>query len=234
MILKKRDTGTFYTDYEIKVTPDGTPEATKFLSYAPFYIIEDFLTGDMLEEVVNFTDRKNNSLRKGSVIGYSQSDSAQNGLRDSNICFIEDDEFEKYNDYIATRVAEINKNVYCLDLSCFMTPQYTVYDTDQYFNWHPDGPFGVMDRRGLNCIPENLQWRKLSLSIALNNENEYSGGDFQILNGHSNPECNAINTIRMNKGTAVLFPAFSSHRVTAVTTGIRKALVYWFCGPRWK
>lgn len=234
MILKKRNTGTFYTDYEIKITPDGTPDAYRFLTYAPFYVIEDFLSGDMLNEIVDFTDKKNNSLRKGSVIGYNYEASVENNLRDSNIYFLEDDEFEKYNNYIANKVEEINKNVYALDLSCFMTPQYTVYDKGQHFNWHPDGPFGVMDRRGLNCIPDHLQWRKLSLSIALNDESEYSGGDFQIMNAHTNPACNAVNTIRMAKGTAILFPAFSAHRVSPVTAGVRKSLIYWFCGPRWK
>jgi PKHD-type hydroxylase len=234
MILKKRNTGTFYTDYEIKVTPDGTPEIAKFLSYAPFYIMEDFLPPDMLDEIVAFTAKKDNSLRKGSVIGYSNESSIENNMRDSSIYFLEDEEFEKYNDYIAGRISEINKNVYALDLTCFMTPQYTVYDKGQHFNWHPDGPFGIMDRRGLNCIPEQLQWRKLSLSIALNDESEYAGGDFQILNPSSNPTCGAINTVRMSKGTAILFPAFSSHRVSPVTNGVRKSLIYWFCGPRWR
>lgn len=234
MILKKRNSGTFYTDYEIKITPNGTPEAYKFLTYAPFYIVEDFLSGSMLDEIVEFTSRKDNSLIKGSVIGYSQEVSAENNLRDSSIHFIEDEEFEKYNDYIAQRVAEINKNIYCLDLTCFMHPQYTVYDKGQHFNWHPDGPFGLMDRRGLNCTPDHLQWRKLSLSIALNDETEYSGGDFQIMNPHANPTCGAISTIRMAKGTGILFPAFSAHRVSPVTEGVRKTLIYWFCGPRWK
>lgn len=234
MILKKRNTGTFYTDYEIKMIPDGTPEYAKYLVYAPFYIIEDFLSGDLLNQVIEFTERKNNSLYKGSVIGHNYEASVENNLRDSSIYFLEDQEFEIYNDIIAKKIDEVNKNIFGLDLTCFMTPQYTVYSKGQHFNWHPDGPFGVMDRRGLNCIPDDLQWRKLSLSIALNDETEYAGGDFQILNPHANPSCGAINTIRMNKGTAILFPAFTSHRVSPVTDGSRKTLIYWFCGPRWK
>jgi PKHD-type hydroxylase len=234
MLLKNRNTETFYTDYEIELTPDGTPDAYKFLTYAPFYVIEDFLSGDLFKEVVEFTERKNNSLRKGSVVGYNYEASIENNLRDSSVCFVEDDEFEKYNNCIANKVEEINKNIYALELSCYMTPQYTVYDKSQHFNWHPDGPFGVMDRRGMNCIPEHLQWRKLSLSVALNDESEYTGGDFQIINPSANPNCGIINTIRLGKGAAVLFPAYQAHRVSPVIEGVRKTLIYWFCGPRWK
>jgi len=234
MILKNRNSKTFYTDYEIKNIPDGMAHSDRVLRYASYYIIEDFLTDDILKEVTNFTEKKHNSLIKGSVIGYTHQEAEQNNMRDSSIHFMEDVEFEKYNDYIANKVSEINKNIFNLDLSCFMTPQYAVYGKGQHFNWHPDGPLGVLDRRGLNCIPDYLAWRKLSTSIALNDESEYTGGDFQIIDPSANPSCSIVNTIRMAKGTAILFPAFSAHRVSPVIDGTRKSLIYWFCGPRWR
>ena len=234
MQLRSRNSSTFYTDYEIKIMPDGMDEAYKPVTYAPFYITHDFLSKDMLREIRDYTDSLDEQTYMGSVIGMNSKSSAANNYRNSNIFFIEDRAFDKFNDYIVNKVDEINKNVFTLDLQTYMTPQYTLYSQGQYFNWHPDGPMGVMDRRGLNCIPDDLMWRKLSLSIALNDESEYEGGDFQIVNPSSNPECNGINTIRMAAGSSILFPAFSSHRVTSVSRGKRKTLIYWFCGPRWK
>ena len=34
------------------------------------------------------------------------------------------------------------------------------------------------------------------------------------------------------RGTVVAFPSFLYHRVTPVTSGLRKALVAWIAGPR--
>lgn len=234
IVKRKRNSGYFYTDYEMELIPDGTPEIAKFLAYAPFYVINDFIPKSMLEELVEHTKNFDKKLHKGSVIGYDSKSSEDYNIRDSSIYFIDDDEIDKFNDYVADRMFDINKNIYDLDISCYMVPQYTVYGDKQHFNWHPDGPFGVMDRRGLNCIPKDLSWRKLSMSIALNDESEYEGGDLQIINMSGNPSCNAINSIRLGKGSAVVFPAFCTHRVSPVTSGVRKTLVYWFCGPRWK
>lgn len=234
LVKKKREALNFYTDYEMELTPDGIPEAAKFLAYAPFYVIDNFITEPMLGELIDYTSKCDEKLHKGSVIGYTSTLSQEYNIRDSSIHFIEDEQFDRFNNYISDKVVEINKNVYDLDISCYMAPQYAVYGDKQHFNWHSDGPFGVMDRRGMNCIPNNLMWRKLSLSIALNDESEYGGGDFQILNMSANPSCSAINTIRLGKGSAIIFPAFCSHRVSPITLGVRKTLIYWFCGPRWK
>lgn len=234
MIMKSRNSSTFYTDYEIKIVPNGIPEAAKPVTYAPYYITNEFLPKNILSEIRGYVDELDKKTYKGSVIGLDQDKSAEYNYRNSDIFFIKDREFDKFNDYVVSRVEEINKNIFNLDLQTYMHPQYTLYSEGQYFNWHPDGPFGVMDRRGFNCIPDDLMWRKLSLSIALNDESEYEGGDFQIVNGGANPECNAISTVRMEAGASILFPAFAAHRVTPVTKGKRKTLIYWFCGPRWR
>jgi hypothetical protein len=36
-----------------------------------------------------------------------------------------------------------------------------------------------------------------------------------------------------NKGACICFPSYTYHRVTPVTSGIRKSLVVWFRGPKW-
>mgnify|MGYP003351822367 FL=1 len=66
-------------------------------------------------------------------------------------------------------------------------------------------------------------------SVLLLNDG-FEGGLFQINKGlESKPE-----TIEMIKGRLLLFPSFIIHRVTPVTKGIRKSLVTWVEGPRFK
>ena len=232
-----------YTDYEIKYTPHSAigirDESTRLFTYAPYYVMDDFLSSSMVGELNQILNKLDDTTINGSVIGYDEKAAGQHKLRNSNIRFLNSDiegfeEFNKIDQYILKRFSEINKNIFNLDITHYMSPQYTIYDVDQYFNWHPDGPMGVMDRRGLNCIPDDLVWRKLSLSLLLNDETEYKGGDFQILNPSASPDCNAVSTIRAGAGTAIIFPAYSAHRVTPITEGVRKSLVHWFCGPRWK
>ena len=230
MIKLERDKTKFYTDYEIATITENkiTP-----LTYANYYVMENFLNSDEIIAVCNLLEKYDDQTTKGAIIGYSNEEAEAMQLRDSNIYFLNDDkEYEKYNELIVNKVEEINKNIFNLDLTSYMAPQYTLYGQAQYFNWHPDGPLGVLDARGLNCIPSNLNWRKLSMSIILNDD--YEGGNFQILNYSGNPECNGVHTVEMKKGTAILFPSFAAHRVMPVTSGTRKTLIYWFCGPRWK
>ena len=36
------------------------------------------------------------------------------------------------------------------------------------------------------------------------------------------------------KGTLLIFPSYLRHRVLPVTSGVRRSLVAWFWGPKWK
>jgi PKHD-type hydroxylase len=73
--------------------------------------------------------------------------------------------------------------------------------------------------------------RKLSLTLLLNDDNDdFEGGEFQINNGKQETPI----TVDMFKGRAVLFPSFMIHRVKPVTKGVRKSLVVWVLGPKFR
>lgn len=97
--------------------------------------------------------------------------------------------------------------------------QYTVYDgaRGDHFEWHEDRGDG-------SSRPQ----RKLSLTLLLTDPTEYDGGDFEIFNGGS------TKITAKDKGTIIIFPSFIQHRVTPVTRGIRKSLVGWCCGPKFR
>jgi PKHD-type hydroxylase len=96
--------------------------------------------------------------------------------------------------------------------------QYTIYDSsNSHYTWHVD--------HGGNT---NRPPRKLSLVLQLSDPHDYEGGDLEILTD-SEP-------LRVDKerGLVTAFPSYVLHRVTPVTRGIRKTIVVWLTGPRFK
>ena len=74
--------------------------------------------------------------------------------------------------------------------------------------------------------------RKLSLSIMLNDESEFSGGELQMIIDSQTMEKPI--TVPHKRGRFVFFPAFIVHRVAPVKSGTRKSLVFWALGPKFR
>lgn len=137
-------------------------------------------------------------------------------------------ELKPYDDLIIQKCLAENKHIWNLDISSVITTKYLVYDVGKYSDWHLDGGFGV----DAPNMPDNIIWRKLSASVALTDDADYSGGEIEmIVSAH--PSVSHIK-IKPSKGSILLYPPFTSHSISPVTRGTRKTLVYWFCGPRWR
>ena len=95
--------------------------------------------------------------------------------------------------------------------------------------YRPSG-VGDKDSRKTDLWEESRELiRKLSFSMQLSGPDDYEGGNlqFQLDNG----EC--IFAPRQ-KGAVILFDSRLRHRVLPITKGIRKSLVGWCNGPRWR
>lgn len=95
--------------------------------------------------------------------------------------------------------------------------QYTVYHEGGHYSWHDDG-FEVADGKV----------RKISFSLQLSDESEYTGGELQFVNEENTwfaPK---------GQGSLVFFDPRLRHRVRKVKSGTRRALVGWIGGPPWK
>jgi PKHD-type hydroxylase len=90
--------------------------------------------------------------------------------------------------------------------------QFCGYSVGDGFGWHLDVGGG------------QTSTRKLSMSVQLCDDGEYSGGDLELC---ACPQLEA----RRRRGTIIVFPSFLAHRVTAVTRGSRRSLVAWAHGP---
>lgn len=90
--------------------------------------------------------------------------------------------------------------------------QFSTYSVDDSFGWHLDAGGG------------QTSTRKLSMSVQLCDDDEYSGGDLELC------ACTQLDA-RRRRGTIIVFPSFLAHRVTAITHGSRCSLVAWAHGP---
>ena len=75
--------------------------------------------------------------------------------------------------------------------------------------------------------------RKLSTTIWLNEPDEYEGGEFDIEVRGPHDE-SRYDSLKLPKGSIVVFPSNKWHRVRPVTSGVRKSLVTWFRGCPFK
>jgi len=136
-----------------------------------------------------------------------------------------DKPFDSLYQNIGKLIQDYNSNIWRFNLGSIINPfQYTEYHGSEEgkYNWHID------------LGKENYaSHRKLSISIQLSNPSEYEGGDLQIFNPilsnniNPSPETVPYQTISKEQGSIAIFPSFLLHRVTPVTSGIRKSLVLW-------
>jgi PKHD-type hydroxylase len=112
------------------------------------------------------------------------------------------------------------------------------YTNDKYYRFHlsslsegiqfslyqaPSGHYGFHQDTMYNGI-----LRKLSISIQLSDPALYEGGDLEVQCGPHPDTC------PREQGSATVFPSYTLHRVTPVTSGERCSLVCWVTGDAFK
>ena len=114
-------------------------------------------------------------------------------------------------------IHEVNSTTFQFNLKGWSDQiQYTEY-SEEYegkYDWHLDNNSGEYSHR------------KLSISVQLSEKDSYEGGDFEIF--PSTPEFGI--TYTKSIGNAIIFPSFLAHRISPVTKGIRRSLVWWVGG----
>ena len=120
--------------------------------------------------------------------------------------------------------------------------QYTVYGPGEYYGWHNDqgiasyykpvsqGNRGHVGDIATDFVNKNCeQIRKLSFSLLLSDPDTYEGGNLQIMG-----EDGKSYFAPRQRGVLVVFDSRAQHRVQKVKSGVRKSIVGWCCGPRFK
>ena len=161
-----------------------------------------------------------NLKQNKATVGNPNNDEDISKIRKSKTAWIvNNEETSWFYDRMAWITRKLNSQFYKFDLYGFVEDfQYTVYDGEEngHYDYHID------------CGPTDTSPRKFSIVLQLSDSTQYTGGELQILAGTS-PD-----SIPKIRGLVCGFPSFRLHRVTPVTSGIRKTIVIWVSGPAFK
>ena len=176
--------------------------------------LENIFTDQELDEIVIQGNRvkKTSGTVSGSISDY----------RVCDIAWLKSDEVESDFDWVyatlTDAIKKVNNEYFQFDLTHLTALQFTVYDGKNNSNYQKHMDLG-------RSFPN----RKLSFSIQLSNDNEYTGGDLRFHYIKTQPEI-----APRTKGKIIFFPTWMVHDVTPVTQGIRYSLVGWVNGPNFK
>ena len=143
-------------------------------------------------------------------------------------------------------IQRANRENFLYDLRCIdgESMQYTRYQEGQFYGWHNDAglatqykpeSIGARSNSDSEVATKDFistsveQVRKLSFAMQLSDPDDYEGGNVQLLDEAGNSYI-----CPRQRGTIILFDSRTQHRVLKVTKGVRKSIVGWTVGPRWK
>lgn len=138
-------------------------------------------------------------------------------------------------------VYEANKNSsWNYDIDNSEIPQFTIYKKNQHYVWHQDSDFLTKPYEDKKRKQENGKIRKISVTCQLNDPSEFKGGEFEFDFRNYNPDMrdpkiheHEVKEIK-DKGSIIVFPSHTWHRVKPVTKGTRYSLVIWMLGKPWR
>jgi len=156
--------------------------------------------------------------RKDAEVGNDSGPTYDTETRTSHISWIPFSKMpEMYKD-IKKIMKQTNGNHFGFEgMQITENAQYTEYPEGGFYDWHIDND--------IECSKEPPV-RKISMTCLLSPENEFEGGDLELITEGK--------TIKIKQGQAIFFASFIRHRVKPVISGNRKSLVMWFGGPPFK
>ena len=125
-------------------------------------------------------------------------------------------------------INHVNIEFFNYDLNGYDFYQYSEYhaNLDGQYKYHFDMSVG-----GNNIYKPDatIETRKLSLALLLNEpEVDFKGGQFSFKSGEDDT------IVESKRGRIYFFPSYVLHKVFPVTEGIRKSLVVWVTGPKFR
>tara|TARA_Y100000033_G_C2731307_1_gene103591 strand:+ start:41 stop:613 length:573 start_codon:yes stop_codon:yes gene_type:complete len=157
-------------------------------------------------------------------VGMGEDGNKKDAVRSSIVRWVngKDQNSKFIYDLIWNYADQANRIAFGVDIREIYDIQYTIYDSkdEGHYDWHYDTFWGN----------NTLNDRKLSVTIQLSDTNDYEGGNFLLDSQYEAPNPESLR----KKGTVLVFPSTISHKVEKVTKGVRKSLVAWIEGPKWR
>lgn len=129
--------------------------------------------------------------------------------------------YEKITEWLWMKVgdliAQVNYDLFLYDVEYIQQIDYVQYNAvdNGHYSTHRDTHSGY--------CPFN---RMISGVVMLSDTDEYTGGELSI----DKTGTGDFETVTLNKGDAVFFSSYFSHKVLPVLSGTRKVLVFWALG----
>jgi len=192
---------------------------------APFFVLDDVFSVEELDEIERYCGEL--GVEKAMVMQSRGVLVSDEKLRKS---YIRHHSVSPDNRWIFERVVETfeqaNRDAFNFILDGFNTFQYSEYrDEGSHYEYHMDLSFASTSER-------EVIGRKLSLSVMLGEQSEFTGGAFEVVIDSQTLERPL--TVPHRRGRFVFFPSFVMHRVAPVTGGTRRSLVFWALGPKFR
>ena len=180
------------------------------------------LSDGLIDSIIEYIDERSHLLFESNIDGENK----EKNIRSSKNTWINWDEW--IGGIIHNMMISANREYFLYDLEYFDQPiQVTVYNGERgdFYDWHTDNGTSVTAPRRSDGV---LIERKLSCSLVLSSPDEYEGGELEFSLGRWSK------SVKPERGSAVIFPAWLPHKVNPVTAGKRISLVAWMNGPSFK
>ena len=162
----------------------------------------DLFLEEEVEQIIELGDAL--VLSEGKV---GKEDRVDHSIRDSRIAWIHPN---TETHWLFSRAILVFKS--SLPFSSLQSMQYTVYDSKgSHYDWHRD----------IGSGDEIMKARINVAVLQLSDPGDYKGGVLQIKH-----EDQVIDVMKM-RGMTTTFPIQLEHKVTPVTSGVRKTLIMW-------
>lgn len=199
------------------------------------------LPSEMVDILVRDLKQYDESLDKSTIRDDDLSSIDNKNLRNSRNCWIDSNLW--IGGFIWYYIARSNRENFMYDITDIDsgTVQYTEYEKGEFYDWHCDDDIrsrmmknkhiSSAENQGETIAILNGEYvRKLSFSIQLSDPEDYEGGELEF---KCPPTADTFYAPK-DRGTIITFDSRVLHRVNPVKSGIRKSLVGWVVGPRWK
>jgi PKHD-type hydroxylase len=172
------------------------------------------------DECATIVERGERYPAQPSTIGFETSKRADPGYRTSVVRWLDAYAEHEMVERFMRLVHSSNRTNFGVEIHRPFELQFTEYHgtAQGKYDWHQD----------VWLESDRAYDRKLSVVVQLSAPQDYAGGEFDFFGA---PSPDAAFT---PQGSVLIFPSWLQHRVRPVTRGLRRSLVSWVEGPRWR
>ena len=190
------------------------------MNYGDIYRVIE-LNEDEIKKIDNTISNMDLEMKK-SLVNEENSLGRDPNLRISNQAWIKEVSFCKSFFDLGQKINEVCH--WNFDIKGIEPIQFGIYSEGGKYDWHKDQGSKLLQGGSV---------RKISMTLFMNNPDEYEGGELDLELFHPEKKTR-YETFKLKKGSAIFFQSDVWHRVRPVISGVRKSLVAWYSGPKFK